>query len=86
MVSEQGRKMDALEQSVLVMVRIVSCPSDDGSFMMKSRVIVLKGRVFSTGEIGKSGGWTGLWLIFNIWQVAQPQMYLVTKVLILGHQ
>jgi hypothetical protein len=78
--------MDAFEQSVLVMVRIVLYPPDDSSFVMKSKPIVSKGHVFSAEEMGKSGKWTGLQLIFDIWQVAQPWMYLVMKVLMLGHQ
>ena len=78
--------MDALEQSVSVMVRIVSYPPDDGSFVMKSRAIVSKGRAFSVEEMGNNGGWTGLRLIFNIWQLAHPLMYSVTKVFMLGHQ
>ena len=56
MVSLQGIKMDALEQSVSVMVRMVSCPPDGGSFVMKSMAIVSNGRAFSTGEMGNSGG------------------------------
>ena len=78
--------MDALEQSVSVMVRIVSYPPDGGSFVMKSRVIVSKGRAFSVGEMGNNGGWTGFRLIFDIWQLAHPLMYSVTKVFMLGHQ
>jgi hypothetical protein len=78
--------MDAFEQSVLVIVRIVLCPPDDSSFVIKSKAIVLNGHAFSAGEMGKSGGWTGLQLIFDIWQVAHPQMYSMIKVLILGHQ
>jgi len=35
--------MDALEQSVSVIMRIVSYPFDGGSFVMKSRVIVSNG-------------------------------------------
>ena len=58
-VSEQGMKMDALEQSVLVIVRIVSCPPDKGSFVMKSSTIVLNGCAFSAGKMGESGGWAG---------------------------
>jgi hypothetical protein len=58
--------MDAFEQSVSVMVRIVSCPPDGGSFVMKSSAIVSKGRAFSVGVMGKSGGWVGLRLIFDI--------------------
>ena len=78
--------MDALEQSVSVMVRIVSYPPDGGSFVMKSRAIVLKGRAFSVGEMGNNGGWTGFRLIFDIWQLAHPLMYSVTKAFMLGHQ
>ena len=78
--------MDALEQSVSVMVRIISYPPDGGSFVMKSRVIVLKGWAFLAGEMGNNGGWTGLRLIFDIWQLVHPLMYSVTKVFILGHQ
>jgi hypothetical protein len=86
MVSEQGRKMDTFEQSMSVMVRIVSYPPDGGNLVMKSSAIVLKGRAFSAGVMGKSGGWVGLRLIFDIWQVTHPQMYSVMKVFMLGHQ
>jgi hypothetical protein len=58
--------MDAFEQSVSVMVRIVSCPPDTGNLVMKSRAIVSNGHAFSAREMGKSGGWTGLRLIFDI--------------------
>ena len=64
MLSEQGRNIDALEQSMSVMVRIVSCPPDGGSFVMKSSAMVSNGRAFSAGDMGKSGGWIGLQLIF----------------------
>ena len=63
-VSLHGTKMDALVQSVSVMVRMVSYPPDTGSFVMKSMAIVLKGRAFSTGVIGDSGGW--LELVFTL--------------------
>ena len=86
MLSEQGRNIDALEQSVSVIVRIVLCPPDGGSFVIKSSVIVLKGQAFSAGDIGKSGGWTRFRLIFDIWQVAHSLMYSVIKVFMLGHQ
>ena len=66
MFSEQGRNIEALEQSVSVMVRMVSYPPDGGSFVMKSSAIVSKGQAFSAGDMGKSGGWTGLRLIFDI--------------------
>ena len=48
--------MDALEQSVSVIVRMVSCPPDSRSFVMKSRVIVSNGRAFSVGMMGNKGG------------------------------
>ena len=40
MVSLQGRKIDALEQSVSVMVRMVSYPPDGGSLVIKSSAMV----------------------------------------------
>ena len=58
--------MDAFEQSVSVMVRIVSYPPDDGSLVMKSSAMVSKGRAFLTGEMGNKGGCVGLRLIFDI--------------------
>ena len=48
--------MDALVQSVSVMVRIVSCPPEGGNFVMKSMAIVSNGKAFSTGVIGDNGG------------------------------
>ena len=78
--------MDAFEQSVSVMVRIVSYPPDGGNLVMKSSAIVSKGQVFSTGEMRNRGGCIGLQLIFDIWQVAHPLMYSVTKVFMLGHR
>ena len=86
MVSLQGRKIDALEQSVSVMVRMVSYPPDGGSLVIKSSAMVSNGHAFLVGEIGNNGGWEGLRLIFDIWQVAHPLMYSVTKVFMLGHQ
>ena len=56
MVSLQGRKIDALEQSVSVMVRIVSYPPDNGSLVIKLSMIVSNGCAFLMGEIGNSGG------------------------------
>ena len=60
MVSLQGRKIDALEQSVSVMVRMVSYPPDSGSLVMKSSAMVSNGHAFSMGEMGNKGGWEGL--------------------------
>jgi len=54
--SLQGMKTDAFEQSVSVMVRIVSYPPESGSLVMKSMATVLKGRAFSVGVIGNIGG------------------------------
>ena len=48
--------MDTFEQSVSVMVRIVSYPLDGGNLVMKSSAIVSKGQAFSTGEMGNRGG------------------------------
>jgi len=41
---------------VSVIIRMVSYPPDRGSLVMKSMVIVLKGRAFSVGVIGNIGG------------------------------
>ena len=54
--SLQGIMMDAFEQSVLVIVRMVSYPPDRGNLVMKSIAMVSKGRVFSVGVIGNIGG------------------------------
>jgi len=70
--------MNALEQSVSVIMRMVSCPPDSGSFVIKSRAIVLNGQAFSVGMMGNKGGWLGWVLTLVIWQVAQPLMYSVT--------
>ena len=51
--------MDALEQSVSVIVRMVSYPPDSGSFVMKSKAIVSNGQAFSVGVMGNKGGWLG---------------------------
>ena len=56
MVLLQGRKINALEQSVSVMVRMVSYPPDGGSFVIKSSAMVSNGRASSMGEIGNNGG------------------------------
>src|SRR5258707_15730220 len=56
MASLHGMKMEALEQSVSVMVRMVSYSPDGGYFVMKSIAIVSNGRAFSVGAIGNSGG------------------------------
>jgi len=55
-VSLQGIKTDAFEQSVLVIVRMVLYPPDRGNLVMKSIATVLKGRAFSVGVIGNIGG------------------------------
>ena len=52
-------KIDAFEQSVSVIVRIVLYPPESGSLVMKSIATVSKGRAFSVGVIGKIGGWVG---------------------------
>ena len=49
-------KIDAFEQSVSVIVRIVSYPPESGNLVMKSIVMVSKGQVFSVGVIGNIGG------------------------------
>jgi len=42
-ITWQGMKIDALEQSVSVMVSIVSYPPNRGSFVMKSMATVSNG-------------------------------------------
>ena len=86
MASLQGMNIDALEQSVLVIVRMVSYLLDSGSFVIKSKAIVSNGQAFSAGVMGNKGGWLGWVLTLVIWQVAQPLMYYVTKVFMFGHQ
>jgi len=86
MASLHGRNMDALLQSISVIVRIVSYSSEGGNFVIKSIAIVSKGLAFSLGVIGESGGWVGCVLTLFIWQVAHPQIYSVTKVFMFGHQ
>jgi len=54
--SLQGIKTDAFEQSVLVIMRMVSYPPDKGSLVIKSMATVLKGQAFSVGVIGNIGG------------------------------
>jgi len=49
-------KIDAFEQSVSVIVRIVSYPPESGSLVMKSIATVSKGQAFSVGVMGKIGG------------------------------
>jgi len=51
--------MDALLQSVSVIIRIVLWPPEGSSFVIKSMAMVSKGQAFSTGVIGDSGGWLG---------------------------
>ena len=41
--SLQGMNIDALEQSVSVIMRMVLYPPDSGSFVMKSKAIVSNG-------------------------------------------
>jgi len=51
--------MLALEQSVSVIIRIVSWSPERRSFMIKSIAIVSKGQAFSAGVIGDRGGYDG---------------------------
>jgi len=51
--------MDALEQSVSVIMRIVLKPPDCGSLVMKSIAIVSNGRALSAEVMGNMGGWAG---------------------------
>jgi hypothetical protein len=60
-VSLQGIKMDALEQSWSVIVRIVSYPCDTGSFVMKSNAMVWNGSASVAGVMGLIAGFVGLY-------------------------
>ena len=82
----QGIKIAALEQSWLVIVRIVLYPSDTGRSVIKSIAIVWKGSGFGSLVIGKIAGLLGFVLVFVIWQVAHPLMYSVTWLRMPGHQ
>jgi len=73
----QGMNIDVLEQSVSVIMRVVSYLPDSRSFVIKSRAIVSNGQAFSVGVMGNKGGWLGCVLTLVIWQVAQPLMYSV---------
>src|SRR6266702_3556118 len=74
-ISLHGIKKAALKQSWSTIVRIVSQPSDSGSFIMKSRVIVSKGRAFSFVLMGNSGGFGFPGKFLFAWHVAQPCTY-----------
>ena len=56
-------KIDTLEQSVSMIVRMVSKPPDCGSFVMKSIVMVLKGQALSAGVMGNIGGWVVVFIL-----------------------
>jgi len=84
--SLQGMKIDAFEQSWSVIVRMVLFPKDSGSFVMKSSVIVWKGKALGTGLIRYTGGFDGFVFTLFIWHIAQPLMYSVTKSHMPGHQ
>jgi hypothetical protein len=65
-VSLQGMKMAALEQSWSVIVRIESKPFDSGSFTMKSSEMVSNGSAFGSTVIGNKAGFVGWVLILAI--------------------
>jgi len=48
--------MDAFEQSMSVIMRMVSYPPDRGNLVMKSIATVSKGQAFSVRVIGNIGG------------------------------
>ena len=74
MVSLHRMKIDALVQSWLVTMRMLSNPPDVGSLTMKSRAIVWKGSAFATGVMGESRGFEGWVFTLDIWQAVQPWM------------
>ena len=73
MVSLQGIKMDAFEK-VSVMVKIELYVLERGSFMMKSSAVEVKGRVYESKGMGKSGGFGFVGLFLRDWHVVQPLM------------
>jgi len=66
MVSLQGIKIAALEQSWSVIVSIVLNPSDLGSLTIKLREMVWNGNAFGSGVIGYRAGLLEFVLIFDI--------------------
>ena len=56
-VSLQGMKIAAFEQSWSVMVSMVSYPFDGGNLMMKSIATVSKGNACDVGRIGHRVAW-----------------------------
>jgi len=59
--------MDALEQLVSMIVRMVSKPPDCGSLVIKSIAMDSKGHALSAGVIGNMGGWVG----YSKWRTEQ---------------
>ena len=56
-VSLQGIKITAFEQSWLVTVSMVSYPLDGGNLTMKSIATISKGNACGVGEIGRKAAW-----------------------------
>ena len=63
-VSLQGIKIAAFEQSWSVMVNIVSYPLDGGNLTIKSIATVSKGNACGIGEIGPKAAW--VWWVLTL--------------------
>ena len=57
-VSLQGIKIAAFEQSWSVIVSMASYPLDGGNLTMKSIATVSKGSACNVGEMGRKAAWT----------------------------
>ncbi len=57
-VSLQGMKIEAFEQSWSVMVRILSYPCERGSLMIRSIVMISNGKAVCVVVMGEMGGFT----------------------------
>ena len=63
-VSVQGMKIAAFEQSWSVMVSIVSYPFNGGNLTMKSIATVSKGNACDVGKIGRRAAW--VWWVLTL--------------------
>jgi len=86
MVVEQGRKIAACEQLCSTMVNMASCPSLLGRPVMRSITMWENGLALITDGIWNTGGLMWCVRFLFCWQVAQPLMYSVIQVLVLGQK
>jgi hypothetical protein len=84
--SLQGRRIMALVQPWSVMVRMVLCPLDGGSLVMKSTAMWENGIGSPSGIMESRGGTFRCVIVLFAWQVAHPLTYSSTSHLRVGHQ